>query len=160
MIDWLLVRDWIVIVVTAILFLCGVAVMWANLKRDSKENSAGISSLRREFNEFKGSVVTKSMLSEYLERSAENKKDIATIKEVMMTVPEHAKLQASCQGNLIQMIASYAKEAEQTREIIRDVKSSVDNHIKDQNEQFTEMLVAIGTLGTKIDERTKRKEAA
>lgn len=112
--------------------------------------------MRTEFNEFRGTVVTSAMLSEYLEKSHANALEIGKMKETVMTIPNHDLLQKNCQAHLASMISAANKDGEQLREGIKEVKVAVESHIVQQNLQFSDMLVAIAQLGTKIDERTQK----
>jgi len=155
---WGSLADWALVLLMVAGLIYGVVTVWISLKRTSRENADGLKSLRIEFNEFRGSVVTSAMLSEYLEKSHNNAVEIVKIKETMMTIPSHDILQKGCQSNLIQMIAAVNKDSAQLRDGIKEVKAMVEGHVVQQNLQFSDMLVAIAELGTKLDERTERQK--
>jgi len=155
--NWGSIADWALVILIVGGSIYGAVAVWVNLKRTSTENAAGIKALRTEFDAFRGTVVTSAMLSEYLEKSSANALEIGKIKDTMMTIPNHDLLQRNCQANLVNMIAAANKDSEQLRDGIKEVKVAVEGHIVQQNLQFSDMLVAIASLGTKIDERTQKR---
>ena len=148
--NWGSVSDWVIIGAGALSFASANIIAYALLRSSGKTNTINIKALQTEFQAIKNKEIALETLAACLDKATSQDKEFAELNRNSITRPMHDKMQEQCQSGMSSRMAVIEKDQNELSADIKEVKGALE----EQNKKLTDVLVAIGTLTTKIDERT------